>query len=157
MRIVLLGPVEGQSRLAAERRRSGDLDGALRDIEAARQQAAERGLRRMEAEMRLCLAGVHRASGDLGRAEEALDRLEAVAHRLPYPPEVSRGVTAGNRMANRLAEGAAGAARELLPAAVRGHLALGNADGLAWGVELEARLLTHGQAGHGQAGQPGGA
>ena len=71
------------------------------------------------------LADLHRRSGDLERADQTLDRLEPLVHRLPFPEEMARDLIAGTRMENRLAEGAAAQARELLPRAVRGYFARG--------------------------------
>ncbi|MFF5209274.1 BTAD domain-containing putative transcriptional regulator [Streptosporangium sp. NPDC000396] len=130
-----------KAALAAVRRRSGDFDGALRDILAAQRQARERGHRRLETDMLGYLSGVHRCSGDIEQADQVLDRMEALVHRLPYPEEMARDLVSGYRMANRLAEGAPEQARELLPRAVRGLFAYGNANGVAWAAELLARLL----------------
>ncbi|MFI7701697.1 BTAD domain-containing putative transcriptional regulator [Nonomuraea sp. NPDC049480] len=131
-----------KSRLAQERMRSGDLDGALRDIHAARRQAKERGHRRLEANLLSTIADVHCVAGDTEQADQALDRLEGLVHRLPYPEEMARDMLAGMRMAVRLGEGAAVQARELLPRAVRGYFARGDSSGMAWPAALLARLLV---------------
>ncbi|MFC9245127.1 BTAD domain-containing putative transcriptional regulator [Streptomyces sp. NPDC057136] len=133
--------VNGRAALAAERMRGGDLDGALRDIRAAQRQAKERGYRRMEAEMLFGLADLHRRAGDLEQADLTLDRLDTLVDRLPLPEEMARDQIAGARMANRLAEGAAGRARELLPRAVGGAFARGDTADIARAAELLARLL----------------
>ncbi|MFF8279141.1 BTAD domain-containing putative transcriptional regulator [Streptomyces lateritius] len=130
------------SRLARERMRAGDLEGAVRDIHAAQRQAGERGHRRLEVALLAGLADAHRLAGDLDLADDALDRMEAQAHRLPYPREMTRDVIAATRMANRLAEGATERARALLPRAVRGFLARGESEGLAWVALLPAWLLA---------------
>lgn len=130
-----------RARLAAERMRSGDLDGALRDIHAAQRQAKERGFSRMEAEMLFSLADLHRRSGDLEQADRTLDRLDVLVHRLTLPEEMARDLIAGARMANRLAEGAAAQARELLPRAVGGAFARGDIVDISQAAELLARLL----------------
>ncbi|MEV6861380.1 BTAD domain-containing putative transcriptional regulator [Streptosporangium subroseum] len=131
-----------RARLTTERMRSGDLDGALRDIHAARRQAGERGHRRLETAILFSLADLHRRSGDLEQADQTLDRLEPLVHRLPFPEEMARDLIAGTRMENRLAEGAAAQARELLPRVVGGYFARGDAGGLTWAAELLARLLA---------------
>ncbi|GAA2378586.1 BTAD domain-containing putative transcriptional regulator [Nonomuraea africana] len=130
-----------KAALSVARMRSGDLDGARRDILAAQHQARERGHRRLETDMLAYLANVHRRSGDIEQADRLLDRMEALVHRLPYPEEMAKDMIAADRMANRLAGGAPGPARELLPRAVRGMFAYGNANGKAWAAELLARLL----------------
>jgi predicted ATPase/DNA-binding SARP family transcriptional activator len=131
-----------KARLARERMNAGDLEGALRDIHAALHLAKQRGHRRIEANMRASLSVAHRLAKDLERADEALDRMEALARRLPSAEGLPSDAIAGFRMANRLAAGAAGAARELLPHVVRVTFAQGDADGLAWTAELLAGLLA---------------
>jgi hypothetical protein len=96
----------------------------------------------METNLLSTLATAHRQAGELELADRALDRMEALSHRLLYPPELARDLIAGIRMANRLAEGAAPQARELLPGALRGVAAWGNANSLGWGAELLAGLLA---------------
>ncbi|MEU0567620.1 BTAD domain-containing putative transcriptional regulator, partial [Nonomuraea sp. NPDC005983] len=103
--------------LATERMRSGDLEGAWRDVDAARRRAQDRGRRHAEIELLACVAALHRRSGETARADQTLDRLEAMAREL-LPEGVSVGQVAPARMANLLAAGAAARARELLPAAV---------------------------------------
>ncbi|MEU6949353.1 BTAD domain-containing putative transcriptional regulator [Streptomyces sp. NPDC046316] len=137
-------------RLSQERSRSGDHEGALRDVHAALRQARERGLRRMEAGLLIQLAYAHRAAGELERADEALDRMEALVHRLPYPAQTSRDIITAGRMANLIAGGASEKARALLPRAVRGYVARGDSDGMTWVAEQRAMLLA-------LEGDPGGA
>ncbi|MFD7320412.1 BTAD domain-containing putative transcriptional regulator [Streptomyces sp. NPDC059875] len=127
-------------RLAMERIRTGDLDGALRDVQAALRQAEERGQRRLEVGLLPVLAAVHRAEGDLARADEALDRMDSLVHRLPYPEETSRDIIAASRMENRLAEGAADESRALLVRAVRGLGVRGDSNGLAAVAQQLGRL-----------------
>ncbi|WP_344530707.1 ATP-binding protein, partial [Streptomyces rectiviolaceus] len=130
-----------RARLAAERLRGGDRDGALRDIHAAQRQAKERGYRRMEAEMLFSLADLHRRSGELAQADLVLDRLDSIADRLTLPEDMARDLIAGARMANRLARGDAVGARGLLPRAVGGAFARGDVADIARAAELLARLL----------------
>jgi tetratricopeptide (TPR) repeat protein len=140
--------LQSRARLAVERMRGGDLDGALRDIHAAQRQAKERGFRRMEAEMLFSLAELHRRSGEVEEADRTIDRLETLVHRLPHPEETARDLIASARMANRLAEGAAAQARELLPRALGGSFALGDIADVSQGAEQLARLrLLEGDAG----------
>ncbi|MFC8129973.1 BTAD domain-containing putative transcriptional regulator [Streptomyces sp. NPDC057302] len=129
-----------RARLAAERLRGGDREGALRDIRAAQRQAKERGYRRMEAEMLFGLADLHRRSGEPDEAGLVLDRLDAAADRLTLPEAMARDLIAGARMANRLARGDAAGARELLPRAVGGAFARGEVADIAQAAELLARL-----------------
>ncbi|MGW6272357.1 AfsR/SARP family transcriptional regulator [Streptomyces sp. NPDC055060] len=130
-----------RARLAAERLRGGDREGALRDIRAAQRQAKERGYRRMEAELLFGLADLYRRSGELDRAEATVDRLDTVADRLTLPEAMARDLIAGARMADRLARGDAAGARELLPRAVSGAFARGEVTDIARAAELLARLL----------------
>ncbi|MBC6461093.1 winged helix-turn-helix domain-containing protein [Actinomadura sp. HBU206391] len=131
-----------RTRLARERMRSGDLDGSLRDIHAIQRRARERGHRRHEATVLFSLANLHRRTGDLVRAEQTLDRMETLVHRLPYPEEMARDLITGTRMMNRLAQGAAEQARELLPRAVRPNFARAQSNGLAWAAEQLGELLA---------------
>ncbi|MFI9580615.1 BTAD domain-containing putative transcriptional regulator [Streptomyces sp. NPDC052236] len=145
--------LHSRARLAAERMRGGDLDGALRDIHAAQRQAKERGFRRMEAETLLSLADLHRRSGDLAEADRTLDRLETLVHRLPHPEdpeETARDLITSARLANRLSDGSAAQARALLPRALGCLFALGDIADISQGAELLARLLL-------LEGDPGGA
>ncbi|MFI7615589.1 BTAD domain-containing putative transcriptional regulator [Nonomuraea terrae] len=139
-----------KSHLAQNRMRGGDLDGALHDIHAARRQGREHGHRRLEASMLFPLAEVHRHAGDLELAHQVVDELETVIHRLPGPPELNSDVIVSSRMAVLVTEGAAERARELLPRAMRGVLGHTNANAMARGAELLARLL-------GLEGDPAGA
>ncbi|MFE5629739.1 BTAD domain-containing putative transcriptional regulator [Streptomyces sp. NPDC056543] len=129
-------------RLPLERTRCGDHDEALRDIHAAQRLARERGFRRMEAGLLPALAYAHRAVGDVDRADEALDRLKDLAHRLPYPEQTSRDIITAGRMANLITRGAPEEARALLPRAVRGYVARGDNNGITWVAEQRALLVA---------------
>ncbi|TDD50120.1 BTAD domain-containing putative transcriptional regulator [Saccharopolyspora elongata] len=104
--------------LATERMRSGDLDGARRDIDAAEQEARDRGQRFLEAETLVAIAEFHRRSGHPDRADRVLDRMALLARETPLPAESIEARIASARMANRLAAGDAAGARVLLPSAV---------------------------------------
>ncbi|MEV6229044.1 BTAD domain-containing putative transcriptional regulator [Saccharopolyspora shandongensis] len=104
--------------LATERMRSGDLDGARRDIDAAEQEARDRGQRLLETEALVALAEFHRRSGHPERADRELDRMALLARETPLPADAIEARIASARMANRLAAGDAAAARELLSSAV---------------------------------------
>ncbi|MFI6325402.1 BTAD domain-containing putative transcriptional regulator [Nonomuraea sp. NPDC050556] len=127
-----------RARLARERRRSGDLDGALCDILVARRQAAEKGHRRLEANILVGLANLQRRAGELERADRTLDELESLA----IPEDLARDLIVSTRMENRLAEGAAAEARLLLPQAAGSLFAQGSSAGLAWAAELLGGVLA---------------
>ncbi|MFG2144329.1 BTAD domain-containing putative transcriptional regulator [Streptomyces sp. NPDC048696] len=131
-----------KARLARERRRSGDLDGARRDLESALRQAKERSHRRLEANILVGLANLHRRAGDLVQANAVLDQLEDLVRRRAIPVEVAEDLIVSTRMENRLAEGAAAQARELLPRAAAALFAQGAGAGLAWVAELLGGLLA---------------
>jgi predicted ATPase len=131
-----------RARLARERRRSGDLDGALRDIGAAQRRARERGHRRMEANILVGLANVHRLGGDLAQADRTLDELESLVRRGAIAEEVARDLIVSTRLENRLAQGDVVRAAALLPEAVASLVAQGYSAGLAWAAELLAGLLA---------------
>ncbi|MFB4285535.1 BTAD domain-containing putative transcriptional regulator [Nonomuraea sp. MTCD27] len=131
-----------KGRLAAARARSGDLAGALQDLDAGLRQARERGLRRLETTLLNHRAAVLRRSGEYRQAHQTLDRLETLIHRVPMPEEVVRGLIAGERVSLLLAEGEAARARELLPQAVWGAFAYGNPGHLASVCEWLGRLLA---------------
>jgi predicted ATPase/DNA-binding SARP family transcriptional activator len=132
----------GRVRLARERRRSGDLDGARRDLESAHRQARERGHRRLEANILVGLNNLHRRAGDLERANQVLDQLEAFVRSRAVSEELARDLIVSTRMENRLAEGDAVRARALLPEAAGGLLGQGAGAGLAWVAELLGGLLA---------------
>ncbi|GAA4051840.1 BTAD domain-containing putative transcriptional regulator [Nonomuraea soli] len=125
-----------RARLARERRRSGDLEGALRDIQSAYRQATERGHRRLEVNILVGLANVQRLSGELDLANQTLDRLESL------PTELTGDLIVSTRLENRLAEGEAEEARRLLPLAVAPQIEGGYSNGLAWAAELQAGVLA---------------
>jgi predicted ATPase/DNA-binding SARP family transcriptional activator len=129
-----------RARLARERRRSGDLDGALRDIRATQRRARERGHRRMEANILVGLSNVYRLSGDLERADRTLDELESLVRRRAVLETQARDLIVSTRLENRLAEGDAAGARALLPDALGSLIAQGYSAGLAWAAELLAGL-----------------
>ncbi|MFC4471766.1 BTAD domain-containing putative transcriptional regulator [Streptomyces xiangluensis] len=125
-----------KARLARERRRSGDLEGAFRDLHAAHRQARERGQLRLEANILVGLANVHRRAGDLVQSDATLDRLEALSARRPSLRELARDLIVSTRMENRLAEGDTVQARALLPEAAGALFSQGAGAALAWVAEL---------------------
>ncbi|MEW2443858.1 ATP-binding protein [Micromonospora marina] len=133
----------GQTKatLALLKARCGDFEGARDDILAWIHQARVRGQRRLEPHLLWVLAKVCTRQGDIEAADGALDQLETLRHRLPYPEELGRDYLAAGRFQIRLAEGAAGAARDLLPRALRGALTFGHSFTVARYMELLARLL----------------
>ncbi|WP_433794765.1 BTAD domain-containing putative transcriptional regulator [Actinoplanes sp. CA-252034] len=130
-----------RNRLARERMRGGDLDGAHRDLRAMQQRAGRLG-RRREAALLFGVAGWQRRAGDLDAAERTLDTLRRRAHDLPYPEEMAHDLIDGTRMMNRLAARDAASARELLPRAVRPNIARNQSNGLAWVAEQVGELLA---------------
>lgn len=131
-----------KARLARERRRSGDLEGAFRDLHAAHRQARERGQLRLEANILVGLANVHRRAGDLRRSDATLDRLEALSARRPSLRGLARDLIVSTRIENRLAEGDAVRARALLPEAAGALFGQGAGAALAWVAELLGGLRT---------------
>ncbi|MCX5372544.1 winged helix-turn-helix domain-containing protein [Streptomyces sp. NBC_00015] len=125
-----------KARLARERRRSGDLAGAFRDLRAAHRQAREHGQLRLEANILVGLANVYRRAGDLAQSDETLDRLEALSARRPSLKELARDLIVSTRVENRLAEGDAVRARALLPEAAGALFGQGAGAALAWVAEL---------------------
>lgn len=131
-----------KARLARERRRSGDLDGAFRDLRAAHRQARERGQLRLEANILVGLANAHRMSGDVDQANRTLDHLEALSRRRPDLAELAHDLVVSTRVENHLAEGRASEARALLPRAAGALFGQGAGAGLAWVAELLGGLRT---------------
>ncbi|WP_046263246.1 BTAD domain-containing putative transcriptional regulator [Streptomyces sp. WM6386] len=131
-----------KARLARERRRSGDLDGAFRDLRAAHRQARERGQLRLEANILVGLANAHRMSGDVDQANRTLDHLEALSRRRPDLAELAHDLVLSTRVENHLAEGRAPEARALLPRAAGALFGQGAGAGLAWVAELLGGLRT---------------
>ncbi|MEU7411480.1 BTAD domain-containing putative transcriptional regulator [Streptomyces sp. NPDC042638] len=132
----------GRVRLARERRRSGDLAGARRDLEWAQAQARERGHRHLEANIVAGMANLYRREGDLAGADRVLDELESFVRGRSLPEGLARDLIVSTRMENRLAAGDAEGARALLPEAAGGLLAQGAGAGLAWVAELLGGLLA---------------
>ncbi|MCM2425619.1 BTAD domain-containing putative transcriptional regulator [Streptomyces sp. RKAG337] len=131
-----------KARLARERRRSGDLEGAFRDLHAAHRQARERGQLRLEANILVGLANVQRRAGDLAQSDATLDRLEALSARRPSLRQTARDLIVSTRVENRLAEGDAVRARALLPEAAGALFGQGAGAALAWVAELLGGLRT---------------
>jgi tetratricopeptide (TPR) repeat protein len=131
-----------RNRLARERMRGGDLDGAWRDLRAIQDRAEELGRRRQEAAILFSVANWQRRAGELDASERTLDTLAAQVHRLPYPEQMARDLIAGTRMMNRLAARDAAEARDLLPRAVRPNVARNQSNGLAWAAEQVGELLA---------------
>lgn len=125
-----------KARLARERRRSGDLAGAFRDLRAAHRQAREHGQLRLEANILVGLANVYRRAGDLAQSDATLDRLEELSARRPSLRELARDLIVSTRVENRLAEGDAVRARALLPEAAGALFGQGAGAALAWVAEL---------------------
>ncbi|MER8096148.1 BTAD domain-containing putative transcriptional regulator [Streptomyces goshikiensis] len=131
-----------KARLARERRRSGDLEGAFRDLYAAHRQARERGQLRLEANILVGLANVHRRAGDLAQSDATLDRLEALGARRPALKGLARDLIVSTRIENRLAAGDAVRARAMLPEAAGALFGQGAGAGLAWVAELLGGIRT---------------
>lgn len=131
-----------RNRLARERMRAGDLEGAGRDLHAMRERAATLGHRRRAASLQFSLANWHRRAGRLDESEETLDSLEGQVQRLPYPEQMARDLIAGTRMMNRLMARSAAEARALLPGAVRPNFTRAQSNGLAWAAEQVGELLA---------------
>ncbi|MGW7199174.1 BTAD domain-containing putative transcriptional regulator [Streptomyces chryseus] len=131
-----------KARLARERRRSGDLAGAFRDLHAAHRQAREHGQLRLEANILVGLANVHRRAGDLAQSDATLDRLEALSARRPALRELARDLIVSTRIENRLAEGDVVRARALLPEAAGSLFGQGAGAALAWVAELLGGIRT---------------
>lgn len=124
--------------LATERMRAGDLAGAQHDAETAERAAWKRGQPVLEIDVLGCLAELYRRSGEVGRAEEELDRMELLARKLPQSAGVTDYRLPPARVANLVAAGDAVRARELLPRAVEAAQALMDAPSAA---QLLARVL----------------
>lgn len=131
-----------KGRLARSRMNDGDLEGAFRDLRAALGQAEAEGHRRAAANLWAYVSIGYRLAGDIAEADRALDRMEAVADRPPAIKALNRDASAGFRMANRLAQGDASAARTLLREAVAETYRYGFANGMASGAELLGWLLS---------------
>ncbi len=137
--------VTSRAELTRERMRSDDLAGAESDIRAAQRLAEDLGYTRMSAEIGFSLAELHRRTGDVAQADRDLELLEQRIRRLPIPEGIVLNRIAVARMADRLADGSAAAARALLPEVIDGSFVYGDvaavAQALARAAELLAELL----------------
>ncbi|MEU4548007.1 BTAD domain-containing putative transcriptional regulator [Nonomuraea dietziae] len=124
--------------LATERMRAGDLAGAKRDIETAERAARQRGHAVLEIEVLGILAELYRRSGEVERADQELDRMEALLRKLTLSAETIDPRLLPARVANLLTAGDAVRARELMPRAVDAAQAIMDAPLAA---QLLARLL----------------
>ncbi|MEV4245686.1 BTAD domain-containing putative transcriptional regulator [Streptosporangium canum] len=127
-----------RSRVAIERMRGGDADGAWRDIRMAQRWARSRGHEQREVEVLPDLVDLHRRSGEVEQADRVLDELEALLRRLSFPETAAEVMIVRLRMANLLAAGEVAPARELLPRVVAASFA---GRDIAPAAELMARLL----------------
>jgi ATP/maltotriose-dependent transcriptional regulator MalT len=118
--------------------RAGDLAGAKRDIETAERAAWQGGHAVLEIEVLGILAELYRRSGEVERADQELDRMEALLRKLPQSAEAIDPRLLLARVANLLTAGDAVRARELLPRAVEAAQAIMDAPLAA---QLLARLL----------------
>ncbi|MFI7446685.1 BTAD domain-containing putative transcriptional regulator [Nonomuraea sp. NPDC049714] len=130
--------VSSRLGLATERMRAGDLTGAKRDIDTAERAAWQRGQPALEIEVLGILAELYRRSGEVERADQELDRMETLTHKLPLAAEHADNRLLLARVANLLTAGNAVRARELLPRAV--YAAQANVDA-PLAAQLLARLL----------------
>ncbi|GAA3205208.1 ATP-binding protein [Dactylosporangium siamense] len=131
-----------RNRLARERMRAGDLDGARRDLRAMQDRAEQLGQRRREAAILFSVAGWQRRAGELDASERTLDTMLTLVDRLPYPEQMARDLIDGTRLMNRLAARDAAGARDLLPRAVRPNITRNQSNGLAWAAEQVGELLA---------------
>ncbi|GAA0943958.1 BTAD domain-containing putative transcriptional regulator [Nonomuraea longicatena] len=124
--------------LAAERMRAGDLTGAGHDIEVAERAAWERGHTVLEIDVLGSRAELYRRRGEVERAGQELDRMEALAHQARIDAETIESRLAPARMSNLLTAEKAAPARALLPRAVQAAQAVMDVPSAA---HLLARLL----------------
>ncbi|NKQ57075.1 AfsR/SARP family transcriptional regulator [Amycolatopsis sp. K13G38] len=111
--------VQQLSSLASERLRSGDPEGAWRDLEEAERIADAAGQDEYSAIVRFSIVDVARRAGDLPRAREALEWIRIHSPGLPFPPGMADEWLAMFEAAMAVAEGDATRARQRLPEALR--------------------------------------
>ncbi|MFD9946756.1 ATP-binding protein [Nonomuraea sp. NPDC059023] len=126
------------TELAGERSRAGDQDGARHAVELARSLVNPRVRRHSEIGLWRRVAELHRRTGELEEAEQAVGELAALGGALSMDERAVAQLVAPARLANLLAAGRMEAARELFPAAVQTCL---NERAAATAAELLARLL----------------
>ncbi|MFB8007453.1 BTAD domain-containing putative transcriptional regulator [Nocardia sp. NPDC056000] len=131
-----------RTELTRERMRSGDFAGAENDIRAAQRVAEELGYARMTAVLGFSEAELHRRTGDVAQAERDLDLLEQRIGRLPVPDGIVLNRIAMARMADRLADGSAAAARRLLPEVIEGAFVYGDVAAVTEATAQAAELLA---------------
>ncbi|WP_435154520.1 BTAD domain-containing putative transcriptional regulator [Amycolatopsis sacchari] len=134
--------VQQQSRLANELYRSGDVEGAWREIREAQQLADELGQLEHRAIVRFTLMDLARRDGDFAQAREVLEWVTGAAERLPFPMAMAEEWVSLLSASLAVSEGDAAAAREALPTAVRTSTRRQDMPDVAAAAQVGARLLA---------------
>ncbi|GHF74540.1 putative ATPase/DNA-binding SARP family transcriptional activator [Amycolatopsis bartoniae] len=134
--------VQQLTRLANERYRSGDVEGAWRDLEEGLRLADEDGELEHQALVRFTVLDLARCDGDFARAHEVLDWLVSVADRLPFPMRMAEEWVSMFAASLAVSEGDAATARERLPVAVSSSGERRDMPDVAIAAQVGARLLA---------------
>jgi tetratricopeptide (TPR) repeat protein len=133
---------ELMARLAAQLARSGDLDGAERELLRGFAAARERASGRLESYMLCALSNVERQRGNLAAAAELIDRAVAALAGSPRSDGHWRAFFESTRASLDIATGNHDSAREALRSGFKSMLELRDLPILAMLGEWAARLLT---------------
>jgi predicted ATPase len=135
--------VQQLSRLASERMRAGDDEGAWRDIREAQRIADGTGQVEHQAIARFTLLDVARRAGRFEEAHEVLAWLASMSDRMPFPMRMADEWVALFSADLAVSEGKPAIAREHLPLAIRLSSDRRDMPDVAVAAQTGARLLAH--------------
>lgn len=128
------------SRLASERMRAGDSEGAWRDIREAQRIADGTGQLEHQALAKFTLVDLARRAGRFEEAHAVLDWLASVADWLPFPQRIAEEWGAMFSSALAVSEGDVAFARGNLPIAIRLSSSRGDMPDVSIAAQVGARL-----------------
>ncbi|GAB3005854.1 winged helix-turn-helix domain-containing protein [Amycolatopsis acidiphila] len=134
--------VQQLSRLASERMRAGDDEGAWRDSREAQRIADRSGQLEHQALARFTTLDLARRAGRFAEAHDVLDWLASVVDRLPFPMQMADEWVALFGAALAVSEGDATLARENLPVAIRSSSSRRDMPDVAIAAQVGARLFA---------------
>ncbi|HVV12353.1 BTAD domain-containing putative transcriptional regulator [Amycolatopsis sp.] len=133
--------VQQLTRLAAERMRSGDIDGAWRDLREADAGAEASGRIELKAISKFIALDLARRTGDFARAEAMVAELTAMLPQVPFPARMGDEWLAVYSSALLVSQGNSAEARKRLPSAILSATERGDMPDVAHATQVAARLF----------------